>query len=171
MNPPISTHTLTKDLPPDWSICVGNPYAMSCMGTMHPLVHIMEVQLLTWIEPAPEPPELLLTMTMPLEIKHLSKMISEAYVDILSSIPHIMSDRLPNLNPNLTPISFLVWNVQGARSQAFLAALREILKVNNPTVVSLMETHMESDQANLIAFKFNFERHMPVDAQGFSGGI
>ncbi|KAL2941630.1 hypothetical protein RDABS01_029980 [Bienertia sinuspersici] len=82
-----------------------------------------------------------------------------------------MSNRLPNLSPNVMLISLLLWNVQGAGSTAFLAALREILRMNNPTVIALVETHMGGDHAELIASKIGFNWHMRVDTEGFSGGI
>ncbi|KAL2927601.1 LINE-1 retrotransposable element ORF2 protein [Bienertia sinuspersici] len=58
---------ITKILPPDWSLCVGRTMETPCMGIMHPLVHRIEIQILTWVEPYPEPADLLLTMTMPIE--------------------------------------------------------------------------------------------------------
>ncbi|KAL2929233.1 RNA-directed DNA polymerase from mobile element jockey [Bienertia sinuspersici] len=163
-------HALTKSLPLEWTICLGHQMEVPYMGIMHPLIHTMEVQILTWFEPTPEPPELLMTMTMPLEIKYLFNLISEAFIDTLLSIPINMLDRIRNLNPNAMPISFLVWNVQGA-SQAFLAAFKEILRINKPSVVALVEAHMGSTQADFIASKFEFGGHLRIGAQGFSGGI
>ncbi|KAL2929251.1 V-type ATP synthase subunit I [Bienertia sinuspersici] len=141
------------------------------MGIMHPLIHTMEVQILTWFEPTLEHPELLMTMTMPLDIKYLFNLISEAFIDTLLSIPINMLDRILNPNPNAMPISFLVRNVQGARSQAFLAAFKKILRINKPSVVSLVETHMGSTQVDFIASKFEFGGDLRIDSQGFSGGI
>ncbi|KAL2935019.1 hypothetical protein RDABS01_018138 [Bienertia sinuspersici] len=98
-------------------------------------------------------------------------MISEAYLDTLHQIPSLMSQRIPYLNQNCTPLSFMVWNVQGAGSRAFIAALKEIIKVNKPVVVALVETHMGSDQAMMISKHIGFSGHLRVDAQGYAGGI
>ncbi|KAL2902408.1 hypothetical protein RDABS01_027490 [Bienertia sinuspersici] len=78
---------------------------------------------------------------------------------------------MPNLAPTSTALSFLVWNVQGAGSKAFIAALREVLIVNKPVVLALVETHMGGEQAQLIATKFGFGGHTRMDANGFAGGI
>ncbi|KAL2896023.1 RNA 2' 3'-cyclic phosphodiesterase [Bienertia sinuspersici] len=123
---------------------------------------------MTWNKPYPEPLEMLLTMTMPIGLRYLSRLLSKAYCASLPSTPHLMVDKLPNLTPNLPPVSFLVWNVQGAGSQAFWAALREVLRVKNPTVVALLETHMGGDHAKALATKPGFRGHMRMDAQGFS---
>ncbi|KAL2945366.1 Cyanidin 3-O-glucoside 5-O-glucosyltransferase [Bienertia sinuspersici] len=82
-----------------------------------------------------------------------------------------MSNRLPNLAVNSCHISFLVWNVQGAGSNAFLSALKELIRVNKPSVVALVETHMGGERAQYIATKIGFDGHLRVDATGFSGGI
>ncbi|KAL2902361.1 hypothetical protein RDABS01_027443 [Bienertia sinuspersici] len=162
---------ITRILPPEWSTCVGSPMEEPYLGIMHPLIHKMEVQMLTWMEPPPEKPKLLLTMTMPLDIKPIIRVISEAFIDTLPSIPNIMYQRYPNLAPNLTPISLMVWNVQGAGSKAFLAALKEIIRVHKPTVIALVETHMDDTCAEQIARQIAFSGHIRVDAEGFSGGI
>ncbi|KAL2940198.1 Glycerol-3-phosphate acyltransferase [Bienertia sinuspersici] len=163
--------SLIKVIPPESSLYVGRRMDTPCMGIMHPLIHQIEVQILTWVEPPPEPADLLLTMTMPLEVKRVSRLRSEAYLDTLSSIPDLMSTRLPNFTPNLQLISFLVWNVQRSGSKAFVAALKEVIWVNKPSVIALLETHMDGEHAQHIANVINYAGHLRVDAQGFSGGI
>ncbi|XP_048493944.1 uncharacterized protein LOC104905805 [Beta vulgaris subsp. vulgaris] len=79
--------------------------------------------------------------------------------------------RLPGNIHNTLPISCLIWNVQGARSRAFMAALKEILKRNKLNIVVLVETHMRGDHAEKLARVFGFSGHTRVDAVGFSGGI
>ncbi|KAL2899016.1 Dynein heavy chain 14 axonemal [Bienertia sinuspersici] len=163
----MQNNTLIKHFPPEWSMCVERQMDFPHIGIMHPLIHKMEVQIMVWEEPMPEPPELLMTMTMPLVIKPIIRLISEAFVDTLYSIPVSMMDHIPNLTPNLTPISMMVWNVQGAGSKAFMAALKEFLRVHKPVVLCLVETHMGGE----IADRFSFRGHIRVDAQGFLGGI
>ncbi|KAL2944462.1 Ribonuclease H [Bienertia sinuspersici] len=82
-----------------------------------------------------------------------------------------MSNRLPNLTPDLQPISFLVWNTQGTGNRPFLSALKEVIRVNRPSVVALVETHMDGNHARVVASTIGFDGHLRVDAQGFSGGI
>ncbi|KAL2929558.1 Protein FixB [Bienertia sinuspersici] len=76
-----------------------------------------------------------------------------------------------SLTSNLSPITFMIWNVQGAGNREFLAALREIIRINNPSVLALVETHMGGDQAECVATMLKYDGHTCMDAQGFSGGI
>ncbi|KAL2929467.1 Epithelial membrane protein 2 [Bienertia sinuspersici] len=65
----------------------------------------------------------------------------------------------------------MIWNVQGASSRAFLSALGETRRVNTPTVIALVETHMGGDQAQRIADQIGFTGYIHIDTQGFLGGI
>lgn len=65
----------------------------------------------------------------------------------------------------------MIWNVQGAGSQAFQTVIRELIRINNPTVLALVETHVSREVARKICDKIGFSGHTRVDAQGFSGGI
>ncbi|XP_021755445.1 uncharacterized protein LOC110720702 [Chenopodium quinoa] len=80
-------------------------------------------------------------------------------------------DSIPNLAPNSSPITCMVWNVQGAGSKEFIYALKEVIKVNKPNVFALVETHMGGQQAEKIASILGYTGHTRVDAHGFSGGI
>ncbi|KAL2922893.1 Serine/threonine-protein kinase EDR1 [Bienertia sinuspersici] len=64
-----------------------------------------------------------------------------------------------------------MWNVQGTGDRAFLAALRETMRINQPNVLALVETHMGGDHVQRIATMLGYNGHTRVDAQGFSGGI
>lgn len=112
------------------------------LGIADPLTHILEVQMETWMESFPEPPELIVTLLLPNEISRLYRLLQAAYVSSLPSIPILMEDRIPNLAPNSLPISCMVWNVQGASSRAFMAALKELVRIHKPNVIALVETHM-----------------------------
>lgn len=112
-----------------------------------------------------------MNVLLPNEVNRLYRIISDAFVSSLPSRPVLMIDRSPNLAPNLLPVSFLVWNVRGAGSQAFIAALKEVIRTNNPSVFALVETHMSGTQATRIANILNYTGHTRMDAQGFSGGI
>ncbi|KAL2897416.1 Signal recognition particle 54 kDa protein [Bienertia sinuspersici] len=80
-----------------------------------------------------------------------------------------MSSKIPNLNPSQMPITLMLWNVQGAGSRAFLADLKELIRVHKPVVIALVEGG--GDQAQFIADQINFSGQTRVDAQGFAGGI
>lgn len=78
----------------------------------------------TRIEPDPEPPELIVTMSLPHEIKRLVRLLSNAYMSSLTCIPISMEDRLPNIASDTFPITCMVWNIQGAGSREFTRALK-----------------------------------------------
>ncbi|XP_021852505.2 uncharacterized protein [Spinacia oleracea] len=99
------------------------------------------------------------------------RLVSQAYLTSLSLIPVSIEDRIPNLAPDSLPISCMVWNVQGAGSQAFVAALKELTRSHQPNVLVLVETHMGGQQAQKISSILGYTGHSRVDAQGFSGGI
>ncbi|XP_056688449.1 uncharacterized protein [Spinacia oleracea] len=65
----------------------------------------------------------------------------------------------------------MIWNVQGAGSQAFLTMLREVIRINNPTILALVETHISGDTAQKVCDRIGFSGQFRVDAQGFRGGI
>ena len=110
-------------------------------------------------------------LSLPNEIARLMRLISQAYVSSLPSLPGLMEDRYPRNMTDSLPISCMIWNVQGAGSKAFLAALKELIKRHNPKVLALVETHMGGEQAEKIATLLHFTGHTRVDAVGFSGGI
>lgn len=45
----------------------------------------------------------------------------------------------------------MVWNVQGAGSQSFVVALKELIRIHKPVVFVLVETHMAGHQEEKIA--------------------
>ena len=108
---------------------------------------------------------------IPNEIQSLIRMLSHAYWTSLPNIPILMEDRIPNLAPDSLPIFCMVWNVQRTGSHAFMAALKEIVRINKPNVITLVETHMGGSQAEHIATVLGYSGHTRVDTQGFSGGI
>ena len=158
-------------IPPEKTLCAShvmdNPYLVEAI----PLTHVMEVRMDTWWIPTQERPELVCNILIPNEIQSIIRMLSHAYWTSLPSIPILMEDRIPNMAPDSLPISCMVWNVQGAGSRAFVAALKEIVRVNKPNVITLVETHMGGAQADHIATVLGYSGHTRVDAQGFSGGI
>ena len=80
-------------------------------------------------------------------------------------------DHTPNLGPDTLPISCLVWNVQGAGSNRFISVLKDLVQVNAPNVIALVEMHMGGQQAIKIANILGFSGHTSVDATCFSVGI
>ncbi|KAL2934992.1 Urease subunit gamma [Bienertia sinuspersici] len=57
-----------------------------------------------------------------------------------------------------------VWSVTFRR-------LGEVIRINHPNVIALVETHIGGDQSERFSTLLGFNGHVKVDAQGFSGGI
>lgn len=68
-------------------------------------------------------------------------------------------------------IKIMMWNVQGAAKPAFMSTLKEIIRINKPNVLGLVETHVSGDKAQQICNRIGFSGQVRVEAQGFSGGI
>ncbi|GKD65668.1 hypothetical protein Tco_1307776 [Tanacetum coccineum] len=82
-----------------------------------------------------------------------------------------MEDNLLSMLYNTTPFSLLVWNVQGAGSSKFLVTPIEIIQMNHPNVVTLVETHLDGNRAEHLCRQIQYDGHARVDAEGNSGGI
>ena len=65
----------------------------------------------------------------------------------------------------------LTWNCQGAASKEFGKALKELIRLNRPPIVALIEPKVSSTHADVICKGINFSNWVLVEAIGFSGGI
>lgn len=110
-------------------------------------------------------------LLLPNEVSRILRLLSQAYMSSLPTIPVSMEDRIPQLASDQIPITCMVWNVQGAGSKSFMVSLKEIIRTHNPVVLVLVETHMGGEQAVKIASMLRYSGHTRVDAQGFSGRI
>lgn len=173
MNPISPPHfeAIKLKIPPEKTLCLGRFLDQPYLVTTIPLANMMEIRIDSWMEPQLEPPELVVTVMLPNESQRLIRLITQAYMSMLPSLPNSMSNRHPNLAPDLLLISCLVWNVQGAGSREFILALKELIRDNKPNVLALVETHMGGEQAINISKALGYNGHDRVDAVGFSGGI
>ncbi|XP_074313591.1 uncharacterized protein LOC141648774 [Silene latifolia] len=123
-------------------------------------------------ESIPEnPPTLIVEMSIPWSINDVISLVSRAYLSTLPFLPVVMSDRIPNLMPNVPPITCMVWNIQGTGNRNKIAALKEVVKTYKPSILALVETHMSGDHAENIRKIIGYDGHIGVDVIGFSGGI
>jgi len=65
----------------------------------------------------------------------------------------------------------LVCNVQGAGNREFLNILHEHLRLHQPSIIGLVETHVSGRRAQEVCDKIGFTNCFRVEAQGFQGGI
>ena len=66
-------------------------------------------------------------------------------------------------------LKIMVWNVQGVLNK--VAVIRELVRINKPTVLVLVETHISGEQASEVCTRIGFSGNLRVEAQGFRGGI
>ena len=95
--------------------------------------------------------------------------LRELFLSMMNRIPLLEYDRYPLFPMFNMSIKILVWNVQGVGNKVPL--IRELVRINKPSVLVLVETHISGDQAQKICDKIGFMGQQRVEAQGFSGGI
>lgn len=141
------------------------------MVSVLPLVHKVELQIDSYLPPQHNPPYLMATVQLPMELVHPLRDLRTAFMEILPNVPLKTIDRYPKFPTFNMSIKIMIWNVQGAGSQAFLTMLREVIRINNPTILALVETHISGDTAQKVCDRIGFSGQFRVDAQGFRGGI
>lgn len=141
------------------------------MGVAVKATHILEWCIEVFQEPPPESSELVTTLPLPNRVKAVLNFVQEIFWSLIPSKLIPMVDRYPDLLTNSKPISCMVWNVQGADNKEFLATLKELLRINNPSVFALVETHVSSDHAERICKCTGYSDCLSMDAVGYSGGI
>jgi len=67
--------------------------------------------------------------------------------------------------------NILVWNVCGAGNSAFFNNMSEFRRLHNPTIIALLETHINGTRADEVCRKLGYQGCFRVDTQGFRGGI
>lgn len=65
----------------------------------------------------------------------------------------------------------LFWNVQGAGSGKFLLHFQELVRINDPLIVVLVEPRISGNRADEVISSLNFSGNARAEASGFSGGI
>ncbi|XP_074292463.1 uncharacterized protein LOC141619337 [Silene latifolia] len=65
----------------------------------------------------------------------------------------------------------MVWNIQGTGSKNKIKALKEVISIYKPTIIALVEMHMDDTNADKIRRVIGYDGHSRVDANGFSEGI
>lgn len=65
----------------------------------------------------------------------------------------------------------IVWNCRGVGSRCAIQHLLLLLRSNNPDILILEETRVQSTYITNFISKTNFDAYLVVEARGFSGGI
>ncbi|KAJ8434791.1 hypothetical protein Cgig2_033741 [Carnegiea gigantea] len=84
---------------------------------------------------------------------------------------HPITENLTQEEMGHHPIKIFVWSVQGAESSEFMNVLKEHIRVQQPTILALVETHITGSRAQSVCDRIGFGGCFWVEAQGFRGGI
>ncbi|KAL8153722.1 hypothetical protein V2J09_011482 [Rumex salicifolius] len=68
-------------------------------------------------------------------------------------------------------INIITWNVQGAGSREFLITLKNLIQMNDPTILALVETQINGTKADKVCRSIGFDGVLRAEATGFRGGI
>uniref|UniRef100_A0A803NEW3 Uncharacterized protein n=1 Tax=Chenopodium quinoa TaxID=63459 RepID=A0A803NEW3_CHEQI len=166
LHPPI---TLVTKIPPEYSALVDYLMDGPTLTIVHPIANKALLQLSTFLPPAHNPPDMLVTLAIPMEIAGPMKALSKAFVILMPNVPLHVSDKYPNFPMFNMSLKIMIWNVQGIGNK--LAVLRELIRINDPSILALVETHISGEQAQKICDRIGFSGQFRVEAQGFSGGI
>lgn len=94
--------------------------------------------------------------------------LREALLSMLTLVPLHEYDRYPSFPMFNMSIKILVWNVQGVGNK--VPIIRELVRINKPLVLVLVEMHLSGDQAQKFCDRIGFTGQKRVEAQGFSRG-
>ncbi|KAL2899374.1 hypothetical protein RDABS01_024456 [Bienertia sinuspersici] len=150
---------ITLMIPPEKTICLDRALNDPYLINASPLTHDMEMEIHSWLPPAQANLEFIMTLKLP---QGVDQALTHLYHAFHAQFPHYV-DFMINPPPTFTqlpPLTCMVWNVQGSGSREFIAALKELVRIHKPMVVTLVKTHI-----------IGFSGHVRVDAHGFSGGI
>lgn len=139
------------------------------MIEVHPLANKVLMMFDSYLPPEHIPPALMATFQIPYVTDGPMRALKDKFLRILNNIPVNVYDRYPKFPSFNMSIKIMVWNVQGAGNK--LSLIREVLRINDPMVLALVETHLSGDQAQRVCNRIGFSGHNRIEAQGFSGGI
>lgn len=95
--------------------------------------------------------------------------LRELFLARMPRIPLREYDRYPQFPMFNMSIKILIWNVQGVGNK--IAVIRDLVRINQPTMLVLVETHLSGEQADNVCNRIGFSGKFRVEAQGFAGGI
>ncbi|XP_074300570.1 uncharacterized protein LOC141631847 [Silene latifolia] len=141
------------------------------MATAIPLAHTMELEVEVFLPPRTISLDLFLEVKVTPKVMRILNSLSEAFLSLDPFYPTNFMDRFPNQLNRRPALSLMTWNVQGAGSLEFMVMLRELIRVDQPQVLALVEPHISGETAQRVCDQINFGGKTRVEAEGFSGGI
>ena len=68
-------------------------------------------------------------------------------------------------------MNIIIWNCRGALKPNFQSHVRELVRVHDPAVFVVMETHLGGERTKDITDCLPFDGAIHVDTIGFAGGL
>ncbi|XP_010687131.1 uncharacterized protein LOC104901277 [Beta vulgaris subsp. vulgaris] len=136
---------------------------------VHSTANRAKLEINAYLPPENATPFLMMEAGIPFVTDGPMRALRALFLTALPMVPLLEYDRYPLFPVFNMSIKILVWNVQGVGNK--VPVIRELVRINKPSVVVLVETHMSGDQAQKICDKIGFSGQQRVEAQGFSGGI
>lgn len=171
LNPSRIPITLEVRIPPEYTMLLEDRSEGPILVSVHPLINRVELNLMACLPPVHVPKVLLASIQPPLELVHPMRILRETWVQMLSDVPLNVYDRYPLFPMFNMSVKIMMWNVEGAAKPVFMSTLKEIIRINKPNVMGLVETHISGEKAQRICNHIGFSGQVRVEAQGFSGGI
>ena len=168
-NPARIPITLVSKIPPAVEFFVEHQMEGPSMVIAHPTANRVRMEFNAYIPPENEMPFLMMTVGLPHITDGPMRALREMFLASMSRIPLMEYDRYPTFSMFNMSIKILIWNVQGVGNK--VPMVKEVIRVNQPTMVVLVETHLSGEQADKVCSRIGFSGNLRVEAQGFSGEI
>lgn len=133
------------------------------MVKVHPTANKVHVLVDTYLPPR-STPDMLATFRLPVEVEGPMTALKDAFLSMMPKVPMDEYDRFPTFPMFNMSIKVMVWNVQGVGNK--LAGIREVVRINDPTVLVLVETHISGEQAQRICDRIGYTGQTRAEAQG-----
>ncbi|KAJ8427975.1 hypothetical protein Cgig2_017462 [Carnegiea gigantea] len=90
---------------------------------------------------------------------------------VMSNNTGIIRSSRPIGNNDQEHLNLLVWNVWGASNNNLLSVIKEHVRMQNPQIIALLETHVSGITTDEVCRKIGFQDHYRVEARGHQGEI
>ena len=68
-------------------------------------------------------------------------------------------------------MNIIVWNCRGALKPSFQKHVSELVRMHNPAILVILETHVGGDRARGIIERLPFDGSVHTDTVGYAGGL
>lgn len=166
---PATPITLVSTIPPAVEMFVEQQAGGPSLIVAHPTANRVRLEINSFIPPENSVPFLMMTLGLPFITYGPMRALREMFLESMHRISLLEYERYPIFPSFNMSIKILIWNVQGIGNK--IPTVKEIIRINQPTMVVLVETHLSGEQADRVCDRIGFSGKMRVDAQGYSGGI